>query len=42
MLGLLLRVLFGGAPVYALALGGLCLIVAGLLVLRVPESQTVG
>ena len=41
VLGLLLRVLFGGAPVYALALGGLCLIIAGLLVLRVPQSQMV-
>jgi maltose/moltooligosaccharide transporter len=40
MLGLVLRVLFGGAPVYALALGGLSLIVAGLLVLRVPQAQT--
>ena len=39
VLGLLLRVLFGGAPVYALALGGVALIVAGLLVLRVPQPQ---
>jgi maltose/moltooligosaccharide transporter len=36
MLGLLLRTLFGGAPIYALALGGLSLIVAGLLTLHVP------
>jgi maltose/moltooligosaccharide transporter len=37
MLGLLLRTLFGGAPIYALALGGLCFIVAGLLTLHVPR-----
>ena len=36
VLGFVLRALFGGAPIYALALGGLCLIVAGLLTLRVP------
>jgi maltose/moltooligosaccharide transporter len=36
MLGFLLRTLFGGAPIYALALGGLCFIVAGVLTLRVP------
>ncbi|HEX4649305.1 MAG TPA: MFS transporter [Steroidobacteraceae bacterium] len=39
VLGFLLRVLFGGAPVYALILGGLSLLVAGLLVLRVPEPE---
>ena len=39
VLGLLLRVLFGGAPIYALALGGVALIVAGLLVLRVPRAH---
>jgi maltose/moltooligosaccharide transporter len=37
VLGLLLRVLFGGAPMYALALGGVALFIAGVLVLRVPE-----
>jgi hypothetical protein len=36
MLGFALRTLFGGAPIYALALGGLCFFVAGLLTLRVP------
>ncbi len=36
VLGTLLRVVFGGVPVYALALGGLSFIAAGLLVLRVP------
>jgi maltose/moltooligosaccharide transporter len=39
VLGLLLRVLFGGAPVYALVLGGASLFAAGLLVLRVPQPQ---
>ena len=39
VLGLLLRVLFGGAPLYALALGGVALIVAGVLVLRVPQGR---
>jgi maltose/moltooligosaccharide transporter len=38
MLGFLLRTLFGGAPIYALALGGLCFIVAGVLTLRVPVA----
>jgi maltose/moltooligosaccharide transporter len=37
LLGFLLRVLFGGAPIYALVLGGIALICAGLLVLRVAE-----
>jgi len=40
LLGFLLRVLFGGAPIYALALGGIALICAGLLVLRVAESPS--
>jgi len=39
VLGLLLRALFRGVPVYALALGGVALVVAGVLVLRVPEAQ---
>jgi maltose/moltooligosaccharide transporter len=42
MLGFALRTLFGGAPIYALALGGLCFIVAGLLTLRVPVSAVEG
>ena len=37
MLGFLLRVMFGGAPIYALVLGGVSLMLAGLLVLRVPQ-----
>lgn len=39
VLGFLLRVLFGGAPIYALLLGGLSLLVAGLLVVRVPQPE---
>jgi maltose/moltooligosaccharide transporter len=41
VLGFLLRVLFGGAPIYALVLGGVSLVVAGVLVLRVPQSTPV-
>ncbi len=37
LLGFLLRVLFGGSPIYAIVLGGAALICAGLLVLRVAE-----
>ncbi|HEY2685023.1 MAG TPA: MFS transporter [Steroidobacteraceae bacterium] len=37
LLGLLLRELFQGRPVFALVLGGGSLMVAGLLALRVPE-----
>jgi len=37
VLGFLLRVMFGGAPIYALVLGGLSFVLAGLLVLRVPQ-----
>jgi maltose/moltooligosaccharide transporter len=36
VLGLILKVFFGGAPIYALAIGGLSFMIAGLLVLRVP------
>jgi maltose/moltooligosaccharide transporter len=36
-LGLLLRLLFGGAPIGALAIGGVSFIIAGVLVLRVSE-----
>jgi maltose/moltooligosaccharide transporter len=36
-LGFLLRAVFGGAPIYALVLGGASFVAAGLLVLRVPE-----
>ena len=40
VLGFLLRVLFGGAPIYALALGGCGFVAAGILVLRVPQPQS--
>jgi maltose/moltooligosaccharide transporter len=40
LLGFLLRVLFGGAPIYAMVLGGIALICAGLLVLRVAEPTS--
>jgi maltose/moltooligosaccharide transporter len=39
VLGVLLRALWGGAPIYALALGGVCFLLAGALVLRVLEPQ---
>ena len=37
VLGSVLRIFFPGQPVYALALGGACFVVAGLLTLRVPR-----
>jgi maltose/moltooligosaccharide transporter len=37
VLGFLLKVFFGGAPIHALVLGGLCFVVAGLCALRVPQ-----
>jgi maltose/moltooligosaccharide transporter len=37
VLGLLLRLCFGNQPIWALALGGTCLLVAGLFTLRVHE-----
>lgn len=39
LLGFLLKHFFGGAPINALAIGGISLIVAGLCVLRVREPQ---
>jgi maltose/moltooligosaccharide transporter len=39
VLGFLLRTVFGGAPIYALVLGGASFLVAGLLVLRVPQPD---
>ncbi len=42
VLGFLLRAVFGGAPIYALVLGGASFLVAGLLVLRVPQPGTTG
>ncbi|WP_115530687.1 MFS transporter [Xanthomonas campestris] len=38
-LGFVLRVWLGGQPIYALAIGGLSLIVAGVCVVRVPVAQ---
>jgi maltose/moltooligosaccharide transporter len=40
VLGLLLKWLFGGAPIYALALGGVSFLISGVLVLRVAEPKT--
>lgn len=37
VLGFALKHLFGGAPIFALALGGACFLLAGLLVLRAPD-----
>jgi maltose/moltooligosaccharide transporter len=39
VLGLLLKWLFGGAPIYALAIGGVSLLISGVLVLRVAEPK---
>jgi maltose/moltooligosaccharide transporter len=38
LLGLVVRTLFGGEPIYALALGGIAFVGAGVLSLRVPQS----
>ena len=40
VLGLLLRALFGGAPIYALVMGGASLVLAGALMLRVPQPAS--
>lgn len=40
VLGLLLRLCFHNQPIWALALGGVCLLVAGLFTLRVHEPET--
>jgi maltose/moltooligosaccharide transporter len=39
VLGLLLEFFFAGAPIYALVLGGASFVLAGLLVLRVPQPR---
>ena len=39
VLGFLLKIFAGGQPIYALAIGGASLLVAGLCVLRVRESR---
>src|SRR5262249_23550466 len=38
----LLKSFFGGAPIYALVIGGVSLLIAGLFVLRVDELQVAG
>jgi maltose/moltooligosaccharide transporter len=40
VLGLLLRLCFHNQPIWALALGGVCLLTAGLFTLRVHEPET--
>jgi maltose/moltooligosaccharide transporter len=39
LLGFLLKTLFDGQPIYALAIGGISMVVAGLCVLRVREPR---
>jgi maltose/moltooligosaccharide transporter len=39
-LGLVLKVLFGADPIYALAIGGVCFMIAGLLALRVNPAES--
>ncbi len=39
VLGLVVRVVFGGEPIYALALGGVLMILAGFATLRVDDSE---
>jgi maltose/moltooligosaccharide transporter len=40
VLGFLLKILFGGEPIYALVIGGLSFMVAGLFALRVPQPES--
>jgi maltose/moltooligosaccharide transporter len=39
VLGFLLKTLFGGAPIQALVIGGVCFVIAGLFALRVPQPE---
>jgi maltose/moltooligosaccharide transporter len=41
LLGLLLKWLFGGAPIYALAIGGVSFLISGALVLRLTDPSRV-
>jgi maltose/moltooligosaccharide transporter len=41
LLGLLLKWVFGGAPIYALAIGGVSFLISGALVLRVAEPARI-
>jgi maltose/moltooligosaccharide transporter len=38
LLGVTLKWLFGGAPIFALGIGGASFLLAGLLVLRIPAA----
>ena len=40
VLGFVLKIAFHGLPVYALALGGVSFLIAGLLVLRLPKEKS--
>ena len=42
LLGFLLKTFFGAQPIWALAIGGISLVIAGLSVLRVPEPHPHG
>lgn len=39
LLGFLLKTFLGGHPIQALAIGGVCMVIAGLCTLRVPEPR---
>jgi maltose/moltooligosaccharide transporter len=39
VLGFVLKIAFHGAPIYALALGGVSFLIAGLLVLRLSKEK---
>lgn len=39
VLGFILKIAFHGAPIYALALGGVSFLISGLLVLRLPNEK---
>lgn len=39
VLGFILKLLFHGAPIYALAIGGVSFLISGLLVLRLPKEK---
>ena len=39
MLGLLLKLLFAGQPIYVMVFGGVCFLIAGLFALRVPQPE---
>jgi maltose/moltooligosaccharide transporter len=41
MLGLLLKLLFAGQPIYVMVFGGVCFMIAGLFSLRVPQPEPV-